>query len=244
MAAAYLRHQLAKHNVRGVDVRAAGVSTIVGLLASAETQQVLKSEDLDASRHRSNQMTSDLLRRAKLVLGMTPFHVQSALRLNESVRGRVHLLKEFTKSDLRNVQISDPMGGTLEIYRKCFSEIKAAVDRLILMPEVIGKTIRAEPEKRAATPRARARVKSNSRSTTKAASRAPASSRSRSGTRSGAKGTKASGRTASKRAKPSPRAKPSTRKVKGTTRRKTTRAKVRPSAKRRRSKAPAKAGRR
>ncbi len=242
MAAAYLRHQLAEHNVRGVDVRTAGVSTIVGLLASAETQHVLKAEDLDASRHRSNQMTSDLLRRAKLVLGMTPFHVQSALRLNECVRGRVHLLKEFTKSDLRNVQISDPMGGTLEIYRTCLSEIKAAVDRLILMPEVIGKTIRAEPEKRAATPRVR--VKSNSGSTTKAASRAPASSRSRSGTRSGAKGTEASRRTASKRAKPSPRAKPSARKVKSATRRKTTRAKVRLSPKRRRAKAPAKAGRR
>ena len=154
----------------------------------------------------------------------------------------MHLLKEFTKSDIRNVQISDPMGGTLEIYRRCLSEIKAAVDRLILMPEVIGKTIRAEPEKRAAAPRVR--VKSNSRSTTKAASREPASSRLRSGTRSGAKRTEASGRTASKRAKPSPRAKPSTRKVKTATRPKTTRAKVRPSPKRRRAKAPAKAERR
>lgn len=165
MAAAYLRHLLDKYGVRGVEVRTAGVSTIVGLLASQETIQVLRAEGLDATRHRSNQLSSDMLRRATLVLGMTPFHVQSALRLHEEARGKVHLLKEYTKSDLKKVQIDDPMGGTLEIYRRCYAEIKAAIDRLILMPEAIGTDL---------GPRIAAEKEAETRAVAKAAARARA----------------------------------------------------------------------
>ncbi|KAA0220713.1 hypothetical protein EDM76_13910 [bacterium] len=149
MAATYLRHLLDKHGVRGVDVRTAGVSTIVGLLASQETHQVLKAEELDASRHRSSQLTTAMLQRADIIFGMTPFHVQRALRMTDAARGKTFLLKEFAKSDLKKVQIDDPMGGTLEIYRKCFTEIKDALDRIIFMPEAIGSTVKPLPEEKA-----------------------------------------------------------------------------------------------
>jgi protein-tyrosine-phosphatase len=176
MAAAYLRHLLDKYQVRGVEVRTAGVSTIVGLLASQETIQVLRAEGLDATRHRSSQLSTDMLRRASFVFGMTPFHVQSALRLFEGARGKVHLLKEFSRSDLKKVQIDDPMGGTLEIYRRCFNEIKAAINRLILLPEVIGADLRPKvAEEKRSEPRAKARAKSSSsRARARAATRTSA----------------------------------------------------------------------
>lgn len=160
MAAVLLRHLLDKHRVRGVDVRTAGVETIVGLLASQETIQVLKAEGLDASKHRSNQLSTSVLRRASLILGMTPLHVQRALRLYPEARGKIHLLKEYTRSDLKKVQIDDPMGGTLEIYRRCYLEIRAALRKLILMPEAIGQRVEPpEPPKPAAKPKAAAKPK-------------------------------------------------------------------------------------
>lgn len=131
MAAGYFRKLLAERNVKGVEVRAAGVMTVTGLRASQEAQQVMEAVDVDLSRHRSSQLTPESIRRADLILGMSPLHVQHALRESPDARGKTFLLKEFARSDLKNIQISDPMGCTLEVFKKCFKEIRQACDKLI-----------------------------------------------------------------------------------------------------------------
>src|SRR5690606_24228359 len=81
-------------------------------------------------------LTPEMLRKADLVLGMTPFHVQFALRMSDDARGKTFLLKEYTKSDLKNYQITDPMGATLEVYKRVFREIKLAIDKLVEMDAI------------------------------------------------------------------------------------------------------------
>ncbi len=137
MAAGYLQKLLKEKGVRDIEVKAAGVMTIPGLLATPEAIQVMDSVGVDLRRHRSSQLTRDLIRKADLILGMTPFHVQSALRVSDEARGKTFLFKEYTRSDLKNTQIVDPMGCTLEIYKKVFSEIKHATHRLMKM-DIIG----------------------------------------------------------------------------------------------------------
>lgn len=141
MAAAYFRKLLDDRGIREVETRSAGVMTITGLLASQEAIQVMSAEGVDLHRHRSTQLTSELIRKADLILAMSPFHRQTALRMAEDAKNKTFLLKEFTKSDLKNVQIADPMGCTLEVFKKCFKEIKAACDRLIDHEFITGKPV-------------------------------------------------------------------------------------------------------
>lgn len=145
MATGLLRHLLEEKGVRDVEVRSAGVMTITGLLASQEAVQVMQAEDIDISRHRSTQLTPELIRKADLILAMTPFHRQTAVRLSEEARNKTFLLKEFTRSDLKNVQIADPMGCTLEVFKKCFKEIKAACTILASHDYITGKADRPQP---------------------------------------------------------------------------------------------------
>jgi hypothetical protein len=63
----------------------------------------------------------------------------------EDAKNKTFLLKEFTKSDLKNVQIADPMGCTLEVFKKCFKEIKAACERLIEHEFITGKPMPPRP---------------------------------------------------------------------------------------------------
>lgn len=157
MAAAYFRKLLDDRGIREVETRSAGVMTITGLLASQEAIQVMSSEGVDLHRHRSTQLTSELIRKADLILAMSPFHRQTALRMAEDAKNKTFLLKEFTKSDLKNVQIADPMGCTLEVFKKCFKEIKAACDRLIDHEFVTGKPV--APRTAAKKPSAKPPVK-------------------------------------------------------------------------------------
>jgi protein-tyrosine-phosphatase len=139
MATGYLRHLLTERGIKDVETRSAGVMTITGLLASQEAVQVMQAEEIDITRHRSTQLTSELIHKADLILSMTPFHRQTALRVSEAARPKTFLLKEFTRSDLKNAQIGDPMGCTLEVFKKCFKEIKTACAILVEHDFILGK---------------------------------------------------------------------------------------------------------
>lgn len=144
MAAGYLKRLLEERKIKNIEVRSAGVMTIAGLLATDESKLMLEPYGVTLEKHRSQPLTEDIIRRANLMLGMTPFHVQMALRLSPEARGKTFLLKEYTQTDPKNRPIPDPMGCTLEVYKRCFRQIKVACDKLIDMPFVTGRAGRAE----------------------------------------------------------------------------------------------------
>lgn len=133
MAFGYLTKLLDAKNIKYIEIITAGVMTPTGLLPTPEAVQLLHEEHVDIRRHRSRPLTEDMIRRADLILGMTPFHVQRAIRQCEDARSKTFLLKEYVGREGRNTQIADPMGGTLEIFKKCFSEIKQSLNRLMDM---------------------------------------------------------------------------------------------------------------
>lgn len=133
MAAGYFQKLLQQKNVSHIEIRTAGVMTPTGLLPTPEAVQLLQEEGVDIRRHRSRPLSLEMIRRADLVLGMTPFHVQTAFRMTEDARGKTFLLKEYVGRDGKNTQIADPMGGTLEIFKKCFNEIRASLQRMMEM---------------------------------------------------------------------------------------------------------------
>jgi protein-tyrosine phosphatase len=139
MAAGYFKKLLEERKIRNIEVRSAGVMTIAGLLATDESKLMLEPYGIILDKHRSQPLTEEMLRRADLVLGMTPFHVQMALRVSPAARGKTVLLKEYTQTDPKNRPIPDPMGCTLEVYKRCFRQIKLACDKLIENRFVTGR---------------------------------------------------------------------------------------------------------
>lgn len=153
MAAGYFRKLLEDRKVRNWEVRSAGVMTIPGLLATDESKLMLEPYGVSLDRHRSQPLTEDMLRRAELVLGMTPFHVQTVLRMIEDVRGKTDLIKEYTRTDPKGRPIPDPMGCTLEVYKKVFRQIKQSCDTLVEMPVITGKEVRPKAARKGAAAR-------------------------------------------------------------------------------------------
>lgn len=131
MAQGYMKHVLKEQNIKDVEVRTAGVMTIPGLIPTAEAVQVMKGAEIDITMHRSTPLSPELLRKADLVLGMSPFHVQFATREDLEIKEKTFLLKEFAQSDVKNYQITDPMGATLEVYKRVFREMKLAIDKMV-----------------------------------------------------------------------------------------------------------------
>ncbi len=132
MAQGYLKHAIVEAELPGkFEIKTAGVMTVPGLIPSPEAIQVMEAAEIDISGHRSAEMTPELLRKSDLILGMTPFHIQSAIRALDDVKERTFLLKEYAQSDNKVFQVNDPMGATLEVYKRVFREIRLACDKLL-----------------------------------------------------------------------------------------------------------------
>ena len=166
MAAGYFNQLLSEKRIRSVEVKTAGVMTVAGLLATPEAIQIMDAVGVDLRKHRSGKLTPELIKKANLLLGMTPFHVQSALRMSPEAKGKTFLLKEYTGSDARHAQISDPMGCTLEVYKKVFGDIKSACNKLLKTEFIAGKK-KKKPRKRAPEKKAKAEKKTKTTKTKK-----------------------------------------------------------------------------
>jgi protein-tyrosine phosphatase len=130
MAEALMRRSLAKRlsckeeelEERGVLVASAGIQAAGGAPASAESQTLMTELGLPLDKHLSQQLTEQLVRHADLVLTMTRSHRHAILTTWPEAGGRTQLLLPS------GADVSDPIGGSIEVYRECAKQIEAAVD--------------------------------------------------------------------------------------------------------------------
>jgi RpiB/LacA/LacB family sugar-phosphate isomerase len=116
---------------RGWIARSAGTSAVNGWPASEEAVIALREKGVDLQRHRSQPVTSDLLEKSDLIVTMTRRHREDLLRHNASLAPRIRLLTSFgtaTRSD----DIPDPIGQSLDVYRRTRDVIDGAIADLIL----------------------------------------------------------------------------------------------------------------
>jgi len=130
MAEAYLKKLLEKQQRTDVKVTSAGMMALEGMGASFETRQVLAAEGMDVSGHRALRVTQELVDRSDIILAMEDIHEEKVLQLAPEAKNRLFLLKEFARINESNLNISDPMGGSIEFYQSTFAMIKDAVERI------------------------------------------------------------------------------------------------------------------
>jgi len=130
MAEALLEKILKEKNRNHVEVLSAGIMMMAGLGASQETIEVLRREGMDVSRHRSQRVTAEMIKKSDLILVMEKLQEERILEIVPEAKNRLFLLKEFAKIEGDYLDILDPVGHTLEFYERTFGVIKEAVERV------------------------------------------------------------------------------------------------------------------
>jgi len=132
MAEYLLRKQLKDR--QDVEVLSAGTGVFVRSTASAETIEVLKEEGVLALEHRSQPVSTILLKKSDLIFVMTRAHRQQILERVPSVEKRIYLLKEFAVANFSlplDLDIPDPIGHDRQVYRHCLETIKESTNKII-----------------------------------------------------------------------------------------------------------------
>ena len=113
------------------DVKSAGVSTDDGMPASEAASVVLAEKGIDLSSHASNQLDRGLVDAAQLIVVMTGAHRDIVLRRFPEARNRIFLLKSFGHT-ARDEDVEDPIGMSVDEYRRVRDEIDAVMPDLLL----------------------------------------------------------------------------------------------------------------
>ena len=130
MAEAYLKKLLERQKRNDVEVNSAGIMTLAGSGASAETQEILRKEGMDVGAHQAQRVTKELVDRSDIILVMERVHEEKILQLAPEAQNRLFLLKEFARIEDNDLNISDPIGLSAETYADTFIVIKDAVERI------------------------------------------------------------------------------------------------------------------
>jgi protein-tyrosine phosphatase len=104
---------------RGVLVQSAGIAAMAGGRAADEAVETLKQRGLDLATHETQPLSDRIVRYADLILTMTRGHREAILAQWPEARDRAFLVAG-DRGD-----ISDPIGGPSELYRRCAEQIDA-----------------------------------------------------------------------------------------------------------------------
>ena len=114
-------------------VGSAGISAFDGQPASRHSVDVMTQEDIDISHHTSRMLTPEIVDSASHIFGMTCAHRDAVQMMFPASREKVFVLREFLvgpDADF-DLDVSDPIGGSLEEYVRTRNLIKEALTSVI-----------------------------------------------------------------------------------------------------------------
>jgi RpiB/LacA/LacB family sugar-phosphate isomerase len=140
MAEALFRHALRGHP--GYVAKSAGIGAINGQPPSTNAVRALQELGIDLSFFKSHMLTAEMVQEADYILGMTRGHVEAIALLYPHAAEKAFLLREFDDTlGPYEKDISDPIGGPLEVYRVCRDQIEQGlasvlkfIDQTVPMP--------------------------------------------------------------------------------------------------------------
>lgn len=112
--------------------QSAGISACAGAPASPNAEEVMKTFGVDLSGHRAAALSARLVAEADRIVAMTESHRRAILAQYPDAGKKLFLLNEFHSDPSVPRDVADPFGGNAEVYRKCFGEMKGALENLFL----------------------------------------------------------------------------------------------------------------
>src|SRR4051812_17999946 len=126
---------LFRHAVKGRSdfrVISAGVGAVDGLPPSEHAVRALKELGIDIGKQRSHMLTAELVQQADYIFGMTHSHVDAITLLYPQAAEKTFLLREFDETlDAYENDISDPIGGSYEVYVNCRDQIEQGIASML-----------------------------------------------------------------------------------------------------------------
>lgn len=123
--------QKALGKVKDIKLQSAGIIATRGMPASPNAIKALEEEDIDISRHETQYLTKELIEKSEIIFVMTQWHKLEVIGMLDRPGKQIYLVKEFMHGSRDDLDLSDPIGKPLGVYRQCRDEIKACIPGML-----------------------------------------------------------------------------------------------------------------
>ncbi|UCD31898.1 MAG: hypothetical protein JSW04_02335 [Desulfobacterales bacterium] len=131
MAEGILKHQYKEMGRNDLMVSSMGIHGLTGSPAVDYAQDVCEELGIDISSHVARPIIGEELQEADLILCMEPVHTKFLQTFFPWHRNKIFLLGAWPKNKARKSSIQDPMGGSIQDFRRIFNIIQGHIDRIL-----------------------------------------------------------------------------------------------------------------
>jgi len=134
-----IAEELAKKYFSGyedIKIKSCGIHPSTAFSTPEIVLELMKKENIEFKGHISTPVTKKLMDEAGIILVMDKNHMEYIGYNFPRAEKKTYLLKSYVKLRegspvLPDMDISDPIGGTEEVYTECFDEIKECIIKLV-----------------------------------------------------------------------------------------------------------------
>lgn len=131
MAEAYMKKRIAEEKL-DIEVNSSGIYAEEGDGASYLAKETMEEYGVDLSAHKATNTRKSNVETRDIILCATNGHKQLLLQMMPNLNGKVYTIKEYAYGkECENLDISDPWGYDITVYRKCATQIVQAIEKII-----------------------------------------------------------------------------------------------------------------
>ena len=128
MAHAMLAKKSKEQN-KNIEVYSCGVYAENGDIPTYEGTQTMKDYGIDLSTHRATNIRNSNIKDMDVILCATKSHKDIVLSMYPNLKDKVFTMKEYAGYPKDDLDIKDPWGYGIDVYKKCAKEIEDCINK-------------------------------------------------------------------------------------------------------------------
>ncbi len=119
-----------KEENKDIEVYSCGVFAENGDVPTYEAIQTMKEYGIDLSKHRATNIRNSNIKDMDVILCATSSHKNNVIRMYPELKEKVYTMKEYAGYPKNDIDIKDPWGYGIGVYRKCAVEIEDCINKI------------------------------------------------------------------------------------------------------------------
>ncbi len=136
MAHKLMEKKVKDNNLKDIQIYSCGVYAIDGDMPTYNAEAVMEEYEVDIKSHKATNIRNSKIEEMDLILCATVSHKNSVVQMYPHLKEKIYTIKEYIRENGNNenkedIDIQDPWGYDIEVYRFCASQIDMCLEKLI-----------------------------------------------------------------------------------------------------------------
>ena len=121
----------AKELNKKIEVFSCGVWAENGDIPTYEGIETMKEYGIDLKTHRATNIRNSNIEEMDVILCATLNHKRNVIVMYPNLKDKVYTMKEYAGFSEDDLDISDPWGYGLDVYKNCAKEIEICIEKIL-----------------------------------------------------------------------------------------------------------------